>query len=243
MRIFLGVVTAACQTYFYARVRGYFRGRIALMSLLFMVVSPGFFVAGTGIFAHFHHDLSCPCLNCCAIAFLPSSFAMCCLMVAHGLWMAKNPSFFGATFMVALAALLGTRHALLVSMLSDLILIHVGWPFAAMVGVPLAFDALRSVHVKFILYAIASALLILVRLLSFSLRYVHLGRYVFIKVPSVAFDSYLYGRVVIAAYNIVHYNVISAADGGSALYGVEPWSWYLLLLSLSLTVLIIYVIP
>lgn len=66
-------------------------------------------------------------------------------MIAHGFWMDKRPSFFAATFMVGLAAL-------------------VGWPFAAMVGVPLAFDAMRKAGIaKFILYVIGAAIIILVR--------------------------------------------------------------------------------
>jgi len=40
----------------------------------------------------------------------------------------------------------------------------IGWPFAALVGAPLALDALRKVKVKFILYAVFSAIVILVPL-------------------------------------------------------------------------------
>jgi alpha-1,2-mannosyltransferase len=44
-------------------------------------------------------------------------------------------------------------------------------------------------------------------------------------VPSVLIDSYHYKKFTIAPLNIVLYNVFS---GGSELYGVEPWYYYIM---------------
>ncbi len=41
-------------------------------------------------------------------------------------------------------------------------------------------------------------------------------------------DAYFYGRWVLAAFNIVMYNVLNPHSGGSELYGTEPWNFYLL---------------
>lgn len=42
----------------------------------------------------------------------------------------------------------------------------------------------------------------------------------------MAIDSYFYGKLVIAPFNIVLYNIFTSH--GPDLYGTEPWSFYLL---------------
>ena len=43
--------------------------------------------------------------------------------------------------------------------------------------------------------------------------------------PQVLIDSQYYGKLTIAPFNIVKYNVLS--DHGPDLYGTEPWTYYL----------------
>lgn len=47
---------------------------------------------------------------------------------------------------------------------------------------------------------------------------------VVILLPTVAVDSWHYGRLVVAPWNIVAYNIFT--EHGPDLYGVEPWTYY-----------------
>ncbi|KAA0198352.1 Mannosyltransferase, partial [Fasciolopsis buskii] len=86
------------------------------------------------------------------------------------------------------------------------------WPFAAILGVPLAFYLTGSNRLfKLIMYScVWTAILVPVTLLI---------------------DTYHFGRVVLAPLNIIRYNVFPNAQNvsGSAsqLYGVEPASFYI----------------
>ncbi|KAL3282796.1 hypothetical protein HHI36_005962 [Cryptolaemus montrouzieri] len=97
-------------------------------------------------------------------AFLPSSFAMYMFMGACSAWWGQKYNL--AVFFTALGSLLG-------------------WPFAALLGVPIAYDMLvrLKLYKDFILWAGISACAILV--------------------PMIAIDSMYYGRLVIAPLNIV----------------------------------------
>ncbi|XP_022913586.2 alpha-1,2-mannosyltransferase ALG9 [Onthophagus taurus] len=120
-------------------------------------------------------------------ALLPSSWAMyMCFVMCGAWWMQKYEL---AIFATALGALLG-------------------WPFAAVLGVPLAVDMLimKKMYKTFLQWSIISAGVILV--------------------PMVITDSLLYGKLVIAPLNILIYNVFGGA--GPNLYGVEPLSYYLI---------------
>eukprot|EP01147_Barroeca_monosierra_P005163 gene5163-7013_t len=73
-----------------------------------------------------------------------------------------------------------------------------GWPFAAALGQKLG---------SFIRYSVLSL--------------------IFVLLPTLAVDTYFYGRIVIAPLNIISYNVIST-DTSSTLYGTESWTYYFL---------------
>lgn len=45
-----------------------------------------------------------------------------------------------------------------------------------------------------------------------------------ILLPTVAVDSWHYGRLVVAPWNIIAYNIFT--EHGPDLYGVEPWTYY-----------------
>lgn len=77
-----------------------------------------------------------------------------------------------------------------------------------MLGLPIAYDVLirRQLYKDFFFWSAISGVTILV--------------------PMVITDSLLYGRLIIAPYNIVKYNVFGGA--GPNLYGTEPFSYYLI---------------
>ncbi|XP_060606390.1 alpha-1,2-mannosyltransferase ALG9-like [Ruditapes philippinarum] len=83
-----------------------------------------------------------------------------------------------------------------------------GWPFAGIIGAPIALDLLlRQRKIKFF---VLWSLLALVTFLW----------------PMIQLDMYYYGKLVVAPLNIVMYNVFT--DHGPDLYGVEPFSYYIL---------------
>uniref|UniRef100_A0A914WUL7 Mannosyltransferase n=1 Tax=Plectus sambesii TaxID=2011161 RepID=A0A914WUL7_9BILA len=119
-------------------------------------------------------------------AFLPSSFSM-------------------TLSTVALAAYLDRKW--FISVLATAASALVGWPFAAVLGLPVVVEMLllkRHLAAKFVLYAGACGIALVALL--------------------VAVDSHYYGKTVLAPLNIVLYNVFS--EHGPNLYGVEPASYY-----------------
>ncbi|CAH0722989.1 unnamed protein product, partial [Brenthis ino] len=80
------------------------------------------------------------------------------------------------------------------------------WPFTAILGVPIAIDMLffKGQIFEFIKWSMISLIIILI--------------------PTVAVDSWHYGRLVVAPWNIVAYNIFT--EHGPDLYGVEPWTYY-----------------
>lgn len=120
----------------------------------------------------------------------------------------------------ALAAWLDDRLAIaeLMVALSTI----VAWPFSALVGLPIAVDILRR------------------RGILFGLRYGILALALFL-LPSVIVDTYYYGKFTVAMWNIIDYNVLSRhLHGGSELYGVEPWYYYLINSFLNFNVMAIF---
>lgn len=83
-----------------------------------------------------------------------------------------------------------------------------GWPFAALIGVPIAVDILifKKQWQMFINWSVISAVGILT--------------------PQILVDSYFYGKPVLASLNIVLYNVFTSH--GPDLYGTEPATFYLI---------------
>jgi len=120
-------------------------------------------------------------------AFLPSTTSMYLTLLSMGAWFHQN-----------------YKIAILTTALSTFI----SWPFAALLGAPIAFDILilKKKWRLFIAWSILSTAIILI--------------------PQVLCDSYYYGRPVIPSLNIVLYNVFTSH--GPDLYGTEPASFYLL---------------
>ncbi|XP_012284880.1 alpha-1,2-mannosyltransferase ALG9 isoform X1 [Orussus abietinus] len=118
-------------------------------------------------------------------AFLPSSFSMYLSTVAVGAWYDRKYEF--AIFATAISSLLG-------------------WPFAALLGLPIAAEMLirRQEWKKFIKWTVLSAIVILV--------------------PMIWIDSMYFGKLVVAPLNIILYNVFTSH--GPNIYGTEPFSFY-----------------
>lgn len=145
---------------------------------------------------------------------------LCILLGATGMFVAA-PAFLPSSFAMvmvsfAFGAYLDRRDWLAVLCIA--IASIVGWPFAAFVGLPLALEMCsRRGLGTFAGYALSAGLLVLI--------------------PTFAIDSQYYGKPVLAAFNIVRYNVLAAGAGhGPELYGVEPWYFYLLNATLNFNV-------
>ncbi|XP_049331437.1 alpha-1,2-mannosyltransferase ALG9 [Astyanax mexicanus] len=122
---------------------------------------------------------------CSSAAFLPSTFCMYSTVVAMTGWFQGRPSL----------AVLGVAAGAIV-----------GWPFSALLGIPIAFDLLllKKKWKSFITWTLVALALFLV--------------------PVVVVDSYYYGKLVVAPLNIILYNVFT--PHGPDLYGTEPWHYY-----------------
>ena len=118
-------------------------------------------------------------------AFLPSTTSMYLCMIAHGAWFQKSYAL--AIFATAMSA-------------------YLSWPFAAILGLPIAWDILirRMKWFYFFKWCVISTVIILL--------------------PQILYDSSCYGKLTIAPLNIVIYNVL---NDRSNLYGTEPWTFYL----------------
>ncbi|XP_060082663.1 alpha-1,2-mannosyltransferase ALG9-like [Ylistrum balloti] len=83
-----------------------------------------------------------------------------------------------------------------------------GWPFAGILGLPIAIDLLLRKHKlkEFLMWSLVSLAIFLL--------------------PMMKIDYEYYQKLVIAPLNIVMYNVFTSH--GPDLYGVEPFSYYLL---------------
>ncbi|XP_052785256.1 alpha-1,2-mannosyltransferase ALG9-like [Mya arenaria] len=120
-------------------------------------------------------------------AYLPSSFCMYMTFLSIGAW-------FLGKYEVAIMATAASAI--------------VGWPFAAIIGVPIAFD-----------------ILFLQRKVVLFMMWVGIALVTFL-LPLVQIDQYYYGKLVVAPLNIVMYNVFT--EHGPDLYGVEPFSYYII---------------
>jgi alpha-1,2-mannosyltransferase len=131
-------------------------------------------------------------------SFLPSSFCMYLTLYSYGKWFTNELN--KAVFGIGLASLLG-------------------WPFSAILGVPILIDYIfiEKKLFHFIKYVFIFALTILI--------------------PLVSFDSFVYGRFVLAPFNIVKYNVFGGNQKGPDLYGREPFSFYIKNLCLNFNLL------
>jgi len=119
-------------------------------------------------------------------AFLPSTTSMYLTLLSMGAWFHHN-----------------YKIAILTTAMSTFL----SWPFAALLGAPIAFDllVLKRRWRLFFTWSLLSCFVLLL--------------------PQVLCDSYYYGRLSLPPLNIVLYNVFT--PHGPDLYGTEPASFYL----------------
>lgn len=128
---------------------------------------------------------------------LPNTFSMYMVLIMLGAWFHHH-----------------NRFAILAMGFSTLL----GWPFSAIVCLPVLWDLLivRKNRFHLIKWAIIFGIFIVGILISI--------------------DSYYYGKVVLAPLNIILYNVFT--KHGANLYGTEPWYFYLLNCLLNFNILL-----
>lgn len=132
-----------------------------------------------------------------AVAYLPSSFAMYFMALCWACWAPSRASPRLAVAAVGAAAI-------------------VGWPFAALLGVPLALQLVCAPEhgpARFATYA-AQCAAVLVPLVGLA-------------------DLAFYGRLTLSPLNVLRYNLWPKGSG-SELYGVEPFWFYARNLALNL---------
>lgn len=141
-------------------------------------------------------------------AFLPSSFAMYANMLAASYW-----------FHPATTTSTGTLRAFLAT-LSVAVGAIVGWPFAAVLGLPFVIE-----------YALLPAGEIVLPAEVPTWRHKRLSILIgaivvcaAVAIPVVGVDSFAYGRFAFPSLNIILYNVFG--NLGPDLYGTEPVSYY-----------------
>ena len=169
VRAALGCAAALLEARFVQRVHAWANAEVGIYTWILLTTSAGMFHA--------------------AVAFLPSSFAMHCVLLAWTAWMDATMdqsapcapptwrrSYAAAVFFVATGCI-------------------IGWPFLCIIAAPLAIDAISALGlVGFVKVALGAA--------------------VALVAPSAAFDSYLYGKPVLAWLNIMVYNRSAASGAG-----------------------------
>eukprot|EP00188_Purpureofilum_apyrenoidigerum_P006193 Plantae.Rhodophyta-Purpureofilum_apyrenoidigerum.ctg9180.p1 GENE.Plantae.Rhodophyta-Purpureofilum_apyrenoidigerum.ctg9180~~Plantae.Rhodophyta-Purpureofilum_apyrenoidigerum.ctg9180.p1 ORF type:complete len:671 (+),score=82.18 Plantae.Rhodophyta-Purpureofilum_apyrenoidigerum.ctg9180:33-2015(+) len=143
----------------------------------------------------------CPGLFRASVELLPSSFAMIAMSVAVASWMVGD--FAISVSAVAVAAVLG-------------------WPFAAVLGIPMAFHIVYRRGFKFFAGAsIVPGVLLLA--------------------TSFAYDTFYYGSPTLSPLNLLRYNVFPEKGSGSNIFGVEDWTYYAFNLFLNLNIVALLV--
>ncbi|KAJ2081348.1 mannosyltransferase [Coemansia sp. RSA 988] len=150
-----------------------------------------------------------------AVALLPSSFSMCAGMVASAFAMVPP----AADLRIHL------RRRTVPAVVGFVVAAAVGWPYAALVALPFVAEELlirtpgegssRSVGSRWRLQ----------RVLALACVGSVSGAVVVGWLTAV--DSYHYGRPVVATWSQIAYNVLGQHGGTAALYGTEPWYFYL----------------
>nr|CCC48274.1 putative Alg9-like mannosyltransferase [Trypanosoma vivax Y486] len=220
------------DTFFFIRT---YSGIVAVLADLFLVHSVySTFNSRAGLVLLILLSVNYPTTHA-AVSVLPTSFAMINFTVALGCWLhtsrgcdtlkcslhssgrKRQLAVFGVVFSVTFAAL-------------------AGWPFAALVALPMALDLLLRYPISSTLSLTVSLILIVpasVFLDSFYYNYCSSKAVDVVYAIAEAARSALVGNgiessgVTWSMWNLVRYNVLMGNDGrGSELFGVEPWSFF-----------------
>ncbi|KAG8902882.1 mannosyltransferase [Tulasnella sp. 403] len=200
VRIALAAVCSLCEAKFYRSVVDNINAHVGRYLLFFILTSTGMWSAST--------------------AFLPSSFAMFCNMLAF-------------SYAFDLPSRLNNHRTYLAIMTFALGAV-VGWPFSLAVAIPFVIEELfvfGKDRIKAEVYT-SWAVGRLVRLIQGALQAA------FLFIPVIAIDTVAYGKPTITPWNIIRYNIFSNESGGPELYGTEPWYFYILNLILNFNILL-----
>ena len=151
-------------------------------------------------------------------AFLPSSFSMYMTMLVLGGWMHSH---FKLSILATISSVL------------------IGWPFSGIISVPVGLHMLSTPVIQSTSSLLSSPTL---KKKAWS-HAIYLLKWIvvlflFVSIPLVVIDSFHYGRLVLASFNIVIYNMMSGSKGPD-LYGTEPWTFYPFNLLLNFNVMFI----
>ncbi|EMC95655.1 glycosyltransferase family 22 protein [Baudoinia panamericana UAMH 10762] len=178
LRIFLGFICALSETRLFSKIAATLNPRIAVLFLVIMATSPGMFHA--------------------SVAYLPSSFAMCFVMLGMAAFMDWRGGLRTAQgiWMFGVGACLG-------------------WPFAAALSAPFLIEELYLASIS----DTQGMLELFWRVVDGVVRtLLCLGL-------QVSVDGFFYKKLLLVPLNIVTYNIFSSK--GPELYGTEPWHFYL----------------
>ncbi|KAI8987796.1 Alg9-like mannosyltransferase family-domain-containing protein [Mycotypha africana] len=200
IRLFLAAICSYVEARFYRTITEEINPHVGHYVYAILFFSAGMFNAST--------------------AYLPSTFAMYCVFMAFSYALrpvsdVDNSRTYKTIFWIGLGAI-------------------GGWPFAALIGVPFAIEELlifgRDTMKKedgTIVRSIASKNWRLRRLVRLMEATVICG--VGIAFIVMLMDQMFYRQYTVVAWNIIKYNIFSAAEGrGPELYGTEPWYYYIL---------------
>ncbi|GJQ08299.1 hypothetical protein GpartN1_g90.t1 [Galdieria partita] len=147
----------------------------------------------------FFFSLISPGLFISTTSILPSSFSLILFNFALSYWIYGN--WLSAVVFISIASLWG-------------------WPFVAVLGIPLA---LCILYVKGLGYFCKLTIFLAI----------------FNLLPLFIVDSYFYGRPSVAPLQLILYNVFPKKGKGSELFGVEPWYYYILNLFLNFNIILL----
>ncbi|KAJ1679218.1 mannosyltransferase, partial [Spiromyces aspiralis] len=196
MRLMMGLACSACEATYITAIANRVDRRIANYTLVILATSAGMFHA--------------------AVSILPSSFAMYFIMLGSVFTM-QSPSLVRAHRMIWALVLFGIGAVW-------------GWPYAMIVIVPSVIEELFTRGSDRIpdeaspkdLYPILKGW----RTRRIKALCLGLAGIALISAPLVAIDSYYYGRLVVAPWNAVKYNLFGGEGRSPSLYGAEPWWFY-----------------
>jgi alpha-1,2-mannosyltransferase len=146
-----------------------------------------------------------------SVAFLPSSFAMYANMLAASFWFhpaTTTDTGVGRAFFATVCVAIGAI---------------VGWPFAAVLGVPFVIEYALLPAGEVVPPEGNQKLLWGQKRLSTLVGAIVVAAAA-VAIPTFAVDSWAYGRFTFPTLNIVLYNVFG--ENGPDLYGTEPFSYY-----------------
>jgi len=206
LRAAIAVGTAACEAHWLEAIGQKLGATLQGWTLFLLALSPGMFIASA--------------------AFIPSSFAMACLLLCQSFQLRSTGNNDEASLAASDVTEAEKQRALqrsgFFAVLAGACAVVAGWPFCVVALLPAGLDlAWRFGLPRCVGWGVVAL--------------------VFTATPTLLVDTYFYGgggdggfagQVVFSTWNLVAYNMFPSGTG-SELYGVEPWHFYVKNLSLN----------